>query len=159
MASLNNIVKVTKSQYQTLVNGGSITKGGVTYTYDSSAMYLIANTDEDLYITSAEFFQEGYSVNIIITNSSHTSEWVSTIVYDSDSETNEIGRFTSANGSVTVLTTTGVVQVAFTGGLVMVPTAPGITGDITLDYLGNDHCRFIVNGNGTIFFDNIDWDD
>ena len=160
MANLNNIVKVTKSQYQTLVNGGSITKGGVTYTYDSSAMYLIENTDEDLYITSAEFFQDGYSVNIIITGSYHTSEWDSTIVYDDRAMTNEIGRFTSANGSITVFVTTGIIEIEYSGGLVVLLGMPQVTGDITLDYYDDGHCRCIVNGNGTVSFDGIiDWDD
>ena len=45
MANLEKVIKVTQSQYNTLVNGGSITVGGVTYTYDSNAIYLIEDNN------------------------------------------------------------------------------------------------------------------
>ena len=41
MANLNNYIKVTQAQYLNLLNGGSITKGGISYTYDANALYLV----------------------------------------------------------------------------------------------------------------------
>lgn len=41
MATISNYIKVTKDQYYTLTHGGSITVGGVTYTYDANAIYLV----------------------------------------------------------------------------------------------------------------------
>ena len=46
MADLSNVIKVTQSQYTTLKNGGSITKSGVTYTYDANALYLVDEPSE-----------------------------------------------------------------------------------------------------------------
>lgn len=46
MATLGNIIKVTQAQYNTLVNGGSISMGGVTYTYDANAIYLVDSGTE-----------------------------------------------------------------------------------------------------------------
>ena len=40
-SALGKIYKVTKTQYDTLVGGTSITDGTNTYTYDSSAIYLV----------------------------------------------------------------------------------------------------------------------
>ena len=40
-STLGNIFKVTKEQYNTLINGGTITDGTNTYTYDANAIYLI----------------------------------------------------------------------------------------------------------------------
>lgn len=41
MANLKNVVYLTKAQYNTLVTQGSITVGGVTYTYDENNLYLV----------------------------------------------------------------------------------------------------------------------
>lgn len=40
-STLKNMLKVTKAQYNTLINGGTITDGTETYTYDANAIYLI----------------------------------------------------------------------------------------------------------------------
>lgn len=45
MANLSNIIKVTQAQYLTLLNGGTITKGGVTYSYDSNAFYVVEDLE------------------------------------------------------------------------------------------------------------------
>lgn len=44
MANLTQVIKITQSDYNTLVGGGSITKGGVTYTYDANALYLVEDS-------------------------------------------------------------------------------------------------------------------
>ena len=41
MANLTNVIKISQTDYNTLAGGGTITKGGVTYSFDSNAMYLI----------------------------------------------------------------------------------------------------------------------
>lgn len=41
MANLEKIITLTDSQYQTLVNGGSITSGGKTYSFDANALYVV----------------------------------------------------------------------------------------------------------------------
>lgn len=41
MANLSQVVYLTKAQYNTLVTQGSITVGGVTYTYDQNSLYLV----------------------------------------------------------------------------------------------------------------------
>lgn len=45
MVNLTNVIKVTQEQYEKLVGGGSISKGGVTYTYDANAMYLVDGSE------------------------------------------------------------------------------------------------------------------
>jgi len=45
MASLQKEIKISKSDFDILIGGGSITKGGITYTYDENALYLV---DEDI---------------------------------------------------------------------------------------------------------------
>ena len=46
MANLKNVVYLTQAQYNTLVTQGSITVGGVTYTYDQDNLYLVPKTTE-----------------------------------------------------------------------------------------------------------------
>lgn len=41
MANLKDIIKLTESQYNTLKTTGSITVGGVTYTYSADNIYLV----------------------------------------------------------------------------------------------------------------------
>lgn len=41
MANLKNVVYLTQAQYNTLVTQGTITVGGVTYTYDQDNLYLV----------------------------------------------------------------------------------------------------------------------
>lgn len=114
-------------------------------------------------ITSMEFEEvapTGFDVTIVIANSRHTSEWTSTIVYDDAQDTHEIGRFSSANGTLTVVVTTGVIDVVFKGGLTYVWPDPTVTSGITIDYGDSGHYRFNITSDGTITFDgNINWDD
>ena len=53
--ALESVIKVTKSQYNILVGGGTITKDGVTYSYNANAIYLIKEDNEELHTASAEF--------------------------------------------------------------------------------------------------------
>ena len=39
--ALTKIYKVTAAQWSTLVGGGTLTVGGVSYTYDANAIYFI----------------------------------------------------------------------------------------------------------------------
>jgi len=49
MAALTNIIKVNQTDYNTLAGGGTITKDGITYSYDSNALYLVeGEQDTDL---------------------------------------------------------------------------------------------------------------
>lgn len=48
MSIISNIIKVTKAQYNTLINGGSITKNGTTFTYNADVLYLVE--DDNSYI-------------------------------------------------------------------------------------------------------------
>ena len=41
MADLKKILQITPTDYDTLKSGGSITKGGVTYTLDANIIYLV----------------------------------------------------------------------------------------------------------------------
>ena len=68
MATLSNIVKLTKAQYTTLLNGGSITSGGVTYYYDANTFYLIDNewAYERNAISSSFFVRYRYVDNNIL---------------------------------------------------------------------------------------------
>ena len=73
MADLSNIIKVTQTQYNTLINGGSITKGGVTYTYDANAMYLVENSggDLDVQVNGSSIVSGG--VANLVTNSTYNA--------------------------------------------------------------------------------------
>ena len=112
-------------------------------------------------ITGMEFEEQvpaGFNVTIIIANSRSTSEWVSTIVYDDRDNTHEIGRFTSANGTLIVVVTTGVIDIVFRGGgMTYISPGPTMTSGIHLDYGDDSHYRFNITSDGTITFDgNID---
>ena len=104
-------------------------------------------------------------MSITIANSRSTSEWNFTKVYDiahpdTSSSDHLIGEFSSANGILEVTTETGIVDIEFSGGLIIISPEPTVTGDITVDAGLNSHYRLNVTGNGTITFNgNIDWDD
>ena len=109
-------------------------------------------------ITGMEFEEqvpEGFEVTIVIANSKHTSEWVSTIVYDDRDNTHEIGRFTSANGTLTVVVTTGVIDIVFSGGMMYISPQPTMTSGITIDYGDSNHYRFNITSDGTINYGKI----
>lgn len=46
MGNLNNIIKLSNEDYNTLVTNGSLTKGGVTYTYSENDIYLTPDEAE-----------------------------------------------------------------------------------------------------------------
>ena len=47
--ALTKIYKVTADQWSTLVNGGTLSVGGVDYTYDVNAIYFIEETSSPIY--------------------------------------------------------------------------------------------------------------
>ena len=47
--ALTKIYKVTAAQWSTLVSGGSLSVGGVTYTYDTNAIYFIEEVSSPIY--------------------------------------------------------------------------------------------------------------
>lgn len=47
--ALTKIYKVTAAQWSTLVSGGSLSVGGVTYTYDANAIYFIEEVSSPIY--------------------------------------------------------------------------------------------------------------
>lgn len=47
--NLTKIYKVTAAQWSTLVSDGTLTVGGVSYTYDANAIYLIEETSSPIY--------------------------------------------------------------------------------------------------------------
>lgn len=47
--ALTKIYKVTAAQWSTLVSGGSLSVGGVTYTYDVNAIYFIEEVSSPIY--------------------------------------------------------------------------------------------------------------
>lgn len=58
MANLKKIIYINEEDYSTLLNGGSITKGGVTYTYDATALYVIKNVGVPEYAETAGYAEE-----------------------------------------------------------------------------------------------------
>lgn len=63
MANLSKVIYINEEDYSTLVNGGTITKSGQTYSYDESALYVIKDVSAPEYAETA-----GYA-----TNSGHAS--------------------------------------------------------------------------------------
>lgn len=61
MANVAKVIQLTSSQYEDLINNGSITVNGVTYTYDPNVMYLV---DEDEWETAAIDSTSGVSVTL-----------------------------------------------------------------------------------------------
>lgn len=47
--ALTKIYKVTAAQWSTLVSGGTLSVGGVNYTYDANAIYFIEETSSPIY--------------------------------------------------------------------------------------------------------------
>ncbi len=62
--ALENVIKVTKSQYNTLIAGGTITKSGVTYSYDDNALYLIREDGDELHVVDSEFEIQSIEVRV-----------------------------------------------------------------------------------------------
>lgn len=55
MANLEKVIYINEIDYSTLVNGGSITKSGVTYTYDETALYVIKDVGAPEYAETAGY--------------------------------------------------------------------------------------------------------
>lgn len=55
MANLEKVIYINETDYSTLLNGGSITKGGTTYTYDSTALYVIKDVSAPEYAETAGY--------------------------------------------------------------------------------------------------------
>ena len=45
MANVAKVIQLTQSQYDDLIANGSITVGGVTYTYDANVIYLVDDNE------------------------------------------------------------------------------------------------------------------
>jgi len=121
-------------------------------------------------ITGMEFEEQvppGFNVTITVSNSTSTSSWMWTKVYDiaypdpytSEDDEHIIGEFTSVDGTISVTTTTGIITVCFKGGLVAMQEEPVVTGGVTTEFWQTDEPRFAVTGDGTITFNRIDFDD
>lgn len=55
MANLSKVIYINEEDYSTLISGGSITKGGTTYTYDNTALYVIKNVSAPEYAETAGY--------------------------------------------------------------------------------------------------------
>ena len=53
MANLEKVIRINETDYGTLVGGGTITKNGVEYEYDDSALYVIENPSPPAYALTA----------------------------------------------------------------------------------------------------------
>lgn len=57
MANLSKIIYINEEDYSILVNGGTITKNGQTYSYDSGALYVIKDVSAPEYAETAGYAQ------------------------------------------------------------------------------------------------------
>lgn len=62
MANLGKIMYLTQAQYNTLVNTGTLTVDGVTYTYSENDLYLVPSGEDLPSYTSAD---EGKVLKIV----------------------------------------------------------------------------------------------
>ena len=97
--------KVTKQQYQTLRQGGSIIVGGKTVTYDEDTMYIVDDTDVPmLKVTQAQYQEllEGKTVTIdgvdytYDENTSYVTDETDTIPTKVSELENDVGYLTSS---------------------------------------------------------------
>lgn len=96
MANLSKIIKISKSDYDTLAGGGSITKSGQTYTYDADAIYLITpqavgSASQPIYINSNGDFVAGDEIPDVPTD---LSDFNNDVGY-----TTNVGTVTSVNNT------------------------------------------------------------
>lgn len=123
-------------------------------------------------ITGMEFEEQvppGFNVTITVANSRNSGAWRFIKVYDikdvdpwdSGYDDHLIGQFTSPEGTITVQTTTGLVNIEFSSqGALYISNWPTITGGLTLSSSVMENPRYDVTSDGTITFDGIiDWDD
>ena len=64
MALLSNVVKINKTDYNSLVDAypGSITIGGVSRTYDPNTIYLIDDDNQYAYTTEHNYFTQAQTI-------------------------------------------------------------------------------------------------
>ena len=55
MANLSKVIYINEVDYSTLLNGGTITKGGVTYSHDPTALYVIKDVSAPEYAETAGY--------------------------------------------------------------------------------------------------------
>ena len=55
MANLSRVIYINEVDYSTLLNGGTITKGGVTYSHDPTALYVIKDVSAPEYAETAGY--------------------------------------------------------------------------------------------------------
>ena len=55
MANLSKVIYINEEDYSTILNGGTITKGGVTYSHDPTALYVIKNVSAPEYAETAGY--------------------------------------------------------------------------------------------------------
>ena len=55
MANLSKVIYINEEDYSTLLNGGTITKSGVTYSHDPTALYVIKNVSAPEYAETAGY--------------------------------------------------------------------------------------------------------
>lgn len=55
MANLSKVIYINEVDYSTLLNGGTITKGGITYSHDPTALYVIKNVSVPEYAETAGY--------------------------------------------------------------------------------------------------------
>ena len=87
MANLEKVIKLSKSQYTKLLNGESITKGGITYTYDANAMYLVEKDSGDKHVENAEWVQQTPVLTITF-NETYIQDRAWVAIYDGTDYTN-----------------------------------------------------------------------
>ncbi len=58
MANLAKVIKLSRSQYTKLLNGESIIKEGITYTYDANALYLVENENVEKHVEKVEWVEQ-----------------------------------------------------------------------------------------------------
>ena len=76
MANLSKIIKISKTDYDTLAGGTPITKDGVTYNYDANAVYLVTPTavgssTRPIYINNSGEFVAGSQLATVATTGSY----------------------------------------------------------------------------------------
>lgn len=102
MANLGKVIYINEEDYSTLLNGGSITKGGTTYTYDSTALYVIKDVSAPEYAETAGYAtsagqatkatQDGSGNNIVSTYATK-SEIPTPIVFKGELQQNGINNY------------------------------------------------------------------
>lgn len=70
MANLSKVIYINEEDYSTLINGGTVTKSGQTYSYDESALYVIKDVSAPEYAETSGYAQSAGTANVAITDAS-----------------------------------------------------------------------------------------